>query len=97
MTTSKKSRIHKYFCLDCNLRLEVNEEIESLGCLSCCGTLTKIPTTQPETIELLKSLSIRMRNQSGFHKQLQKAMANQQEEIVQLKAELGRKSLHHES
>jgi len=97
MTTKSKTRIHKYFCIDCGLKVQVTEEIEDFGCLSCSGTLTKIPTTQPETIELLKSLAIRIKNQREFAKQLQKGMASQQDEIIQLKAELGRRSLHHES
>ena len=70
MTTTRtgksKSKIHKYFCIDCELKLEVNEEIENLGCLVCHGTLTKIPTTQPETIHLLKSLSGR-----GWHRRVE--------------------------
>lgn len=93
---NKKNKIHRYYCLHCELKLEVSEEIEHLGCLTCSGTLTKVPRTQLESIELLKSFSEQIKNLQNFQKQLQKGIGTQQQEILELKAELGRKSLHHE-
>lgn len=91
-----KKRIHKYFCLHCQLKIEASEQIENLNCLACCGTLVKIPHTQQESIELLATLSSRFKVLQCHIRQMQRAMASQEEKILHLQAQIGRESLHHE-